>query len=106
MTAKKTKKTEVKAKAEVKETVIEKAAREDNFPLPPSEPFHVRGLFDDSNAFSILGKMRRHVLREEGWTEAQWQAFSTFAKRHDYDHLLRAVLAYATELDENDEGEL
>lgn len=51
----------------------------------------VPGLWDDGNAYSILGKCRR-AARKAGWTEEQMQKFSEKAKAGDYDHLVFTVL--------------
>lgn len=56
-----------------------------------SDKIMVRNLFDDGNAFSILGKCRR-AARKAGWTEDQWDVFRQEACNGDYDHLLLAVM--------------
>jgi hypothetical protein len=62
----------------------------------------VKGLFDDGNAFSILGKAQR-AARQAGWTKEKLDAFRTDAMSGDYDHLLQTVMKDFDELDEEEE---
>ena len=64
----------------------------------------VVGLFDNGNAFAILGKAQR-AARKGGWTPEQIDAFLTEAKSGDYDHLLQTTMKHFEEADEdNEEG--
>ena len=66
----------------------------------PAKLVLVRGLFDDGNAFYILGKCRK-AARKAGWSPAAISDFSTEAKAGDYDHLLQTVMKYFEEADED-----
>ena len=64
----------------------------------------VRGLYDNGNAFAILGKAHR-AARKAGWTDEEWERFATEAKSDDFDHLLQTVMKHFEELTEDDDGD-
>lgn len=66
------------------------------------DPIKVKGLFNDGNAFAILGKCRR-AMRKAGWTEAEQAAFSEEARAGNYDHLLQVVMRSFAEMSDDDE---
>lgn len=43
------------------------------------------------NAFAILAACHRAVIRDNTWSESDWQLFTAEAKSKDYDHLLDTV---------------
>ena len=49
----------------------------------------------DGNAFSIMGRMRRH-LRRGGVSPDEIDAFLEEAKSGDYDHLLATCMRWVT----------
>jgi hypothetical protein len=57
---------------------------------------------EDGNAYAILGRFRR-CARAAGWSVEQINAVSETAKKGDYDHLLRTLMPYAN--DDNEEEE-
>jgi len=63
----------------------------------------VRGLFDDGNAYSILGKARR-AAKAAGWSDQEWQTFSAKAKSGTYDTLLQAVMERFEDEDEDEDS--
>lgn len=54
---------------------------------------------EDGNAFSILGRVKR-IMRQNGLSDSEWQAFQTEATSGDYDNLLRTVMRWFS-VDEN-----
>lgn len=63
----------------------------------------VKLIGEDGNAFAILGRCKR--ASKNVWTKEQWNAFHKEATSDDYQHLLRTVVAYFDQLedDENDD---
>ncbi len=69
-------------------------------PKPKPEPLiPVYRLFDDGNAFLIIGRCRK-AAKQAGWSAERIEAFSAKAKAGDYDHLIRTVMDHFEESDE------
>jgi hypothetical protein len=75
----------------------------------PELPFEQRklipvvGLFDDGNAFAVVGKATR-AARRAGWRKPELDAFKREATSGDYDHLLQTVMGWFEDADEEDDG--
>lgn len=64
----------------------------------------VRNLFDDGNAFAVMGKALR-AARRAGWRSAELGAFKREATSGDYDHLLLTVMGWFEDADEDEADE-
>lgn len=64
----------------------------EDIPAPGKKP-KLKLTGEDGNAFFILGRARSAATKGK-WTPEQIEAFTTFAKAGDYDHLLRACMQY------------
>jgi hypothetical protein len=55
----------------------------------------------DGNAFALLGQAMR-AQQKAGWTKEQRDAWHEFATEADYDHLLRAIIAWHDEASDDE----
>jgi hypothetical protein len=51
----------------------------------------VEGLWDDGNAYAVLGKAQR-AAKKAGWNKEKLEAFMKEATSGTYDHLLTTVM--------------
>lgn len=66
-----------------------------------AERIQVEGLFDDGNAFFVLGKCKKAAAKA-GWTDEQYSAFAKETRSGDFDHLIQTVMTHFEEA-ESDE---
>lgn len=69
----------------------------DNLPRPT-----VKLVGEDGDAYSIFGRTSA-TMKRVGWTREQISAFTKEATSGDYNNLLRTVLRYCDEVDNEDE---